>query len=74
MLLQVVIAILYCSLGLAILSLCVSLIQEQISMKAARVLHGKEEKIEMDKVQVVERKANVMDGEWMTFPIFLLFN
>ena len=60
------VAILYCSLGLAILSLCVSLIQEQISMKAARVLNGKEEKIEMDKVEVVERKNNVMEGMFAT--------
>ena len=60
---KVVVAILYCSLGLAILSLCVSLIQEQISLKAARVLHGKEEKVVMDQVAVIERKANVMDGK-----------
>ena len=52
---------------MAVLSLCVSLIQEQISKKAARVLNKNEEKVEMDTYVIVPRRANICQEEPQTF-------
>ncbi len=46
------------SLGLAVLSLCLSLIQEQIEKKAKR-MSGEEEVIEMDVVVMVPRRKDI---------------
>lgn len=45
--------------GLAVLSLCISLIQEQISKKAARALHGKVEVVEMDRIEIIPKRINI---------------
>lgn len=52
-------SIIYCSIGLAVLSLCISLIQEQISKKAARALHGKVEVVEMDRIEIIPKRINI---------------
>ena len=41
--------------GLAVLSMCISLIQEAISKNTARVMNGEEEEVAMDKIIIVPR-------------------
>ena len=39
--------------------MCISLIQEQVSKKAARAWNGKQEVVEMDRIMIVPRRKNI---------------
>ena len=53
----------YDQTGLAVISLCISLIQEQVGRSAAIALGIKGEVIEMDEVEIVPRIPNFLESD-----------
>jgi len=53
----------YCAVGLALVSMCISLIQEQVARQAALMAGSKDEVIELDVIEIVPRRKKFLrDG------------
>merc|ERR1719394_2076415 len=59
--LQMLVCVTYCAMGLALLAMCMSLIQEGLAIKAERMkkkLTGGKKKVEIDEIKVTNKRAN----------------
>ena len=54
---------LFTSLGLAVISLCISLIQEQIGRSAAIALGVKHQIVEIDQVEIIPRRKDFLTSD-----------
>ena len=59
---KMVFCIMYCGIGLALISMCIALIQEQVARSASAALGITEESAELDKVQIVPRCTHFFDS------------
>jgi len=58
---QMLVCVTYCAMGLALLAMCMSLIQEGLAIKAERMkkkITGGKKKVEIDEIKVNEKRAN----------------
>jgi len=59
--LQMLVCVTYCAMGLALLAMCMSLIQEGLAIKAERMkkkITGGKKKVEIDEIKVNNKRAN----------------
>ncbi len=60
---QIIFTTIYCAIGLAVISLCLTLIQEQVGRSAAIALGIKGEVVEMDVVEIVPRRPDFLNSD-----------
>merc|ERR1719367_872510 len=60
---QMIFATFYCGIGLALVSMCISLIQEQVARQANLMAGSKDEVIELDVIEIVPRRPNFFEIE-----------
>merc|ERR1719273_1043216 len=53
----------YCGIGLALVSMCISLIQEQVARQSAMMLGLSDEVIELDNVEITPRQKDFLNTE-----------
>lgn len=60
---KLIFSTLYCAIGLAVISLCISLIQEQIGRSAAIAMGVQHHVIELDIVEIIPRRNNFLTSD-----------
>ena len=56
---QMICSLIYCSVGLATLTTCISLIQEQVAASARRTMGAQKEKITKDNIIIINKREDI---------------